>query len=232
MHSHTQHVSGVHRVAAGLLMAALGAVGPAPVQQATAQPMAVPAPLAPDSPPRSGSTLERHIESLRQDFLQLDADLDGKITQRDVDVHVLMESVMQRHYALHFVLRYDLDGDGTVTEDEIRRAMRYNLRWSPKEIQKEIDDVVRSMMGLDTDKDGKVSVTEAGKYTYPQMQRDLGFPGISARTRQALTRESSTKGKITWQEYEAAGDVLFRKVDTDRDGKISQQELDDYRKAR
>ena len=26
------------------------------------------------------------------------------------------------------VMRYDLDGDGAVTEDEIRRAMRYDLR--------------------------------------------------------------------------------------------------------
>src|SRR6266516_6731378 len=89
MHTHTQRVSGIPwRIAAGLLMAALNVPVPALAQQATARPPAVvPAPLAPDSPPRSGSTLDRYFESLRQDFIQLDADLDGMITQRDVDLH-------------------------------------------------------------------------------------------------------------------------------------------------
>ena len=98
--------------------------------------------------------------------------------------------------------------------------------------EKRVDDTVRTIMALDTDKDGKVTVSEAAKYTYPQMYRDLGFPNLPVRTRKALTLESSTKGEITLKDYEAAGVALFRKVDTDtNDGKISQQELDAYRKA-
>jgi Ca2+-binding EF-hand superfamily protein len=233
MHPDTQLVSGGRRlIAAGLLMAALGAPSPAPAQQTTAPPpAAVQPPLDPDSPPPGGATLEHHIESLRRGFMQLDADFDGIITQRDVDVHVSMEAVVLRSFALQFVMSHDLDGDGTVTEDEIHRTQRYYFR-SANELEKRVDDAVRLIMALDTNKDGKVSVSEAGKYSYPQMQRHLGFPDASGRTRRALALESGTKGEITLKDYETAGVALFRKVDTDGDGKISQQELDDYRKAR
>jgi hypothetical protein len=234
MHTHTQRVSGIPwRIAAGLLMAALNVPVPALAQQATARPPAVvPAPLAPDSPPRSGSTLDRYFESLRQDFIQLDADLDGMITQRDVDLHVLMETVMLRTFALQFVMGFDLDGDGAVTEDEIRRAKRYYLRSAQNDPEGKINDAVRSIMALDTDRDGKVSISEAGKFTYPGMQRDIGSPGEAGRARRTLTLESRAKGEIAWSDYEAAGEALFRKIDTDRDGKISQRELDDYRGPR
>ena len=47
-----------------------------------------------------------------------------------------------------------------------------------------------------------------------------------------LTLESITKGEFTLKEYVDAGEALFRKVDADGDGKISQAELDEYRKTR
>src|ERR1700684_2641298 len=75
-----------------------------------------------------GITLEIYIENLRQDFFNLDADGDGKITQRDVDLHALMETIKMRRAAWNAVMRYALDGDGFVTEDEVRRSMRYETR--------------------------------------------------------------------------------------------------------
>ena len=238
MKSHARPLSRVVRlVAAGLLGPALNVPSPAPAQQVTAQPPTPqPKPIFPAAGsqlllPYGGSTLERYFARLRIDFTQLDADLDGKITQRDVDLHALMETVLRRNFALQSVMGYDLDGDGAVTEDEIRRAMRYYLRSSLNESEKKIDDTVRSIMALDTDQDGKVSISEAGKFTSPEMQRNLGSPGEAGRARQALTLKSSTKGEITLQDYEATGEALFRKVDTDHDGKISPQELDDYRRT-
>ncbi|WKA30251.1 EF-hand domain-containing protein [Bradyrhizobium roseum] len=226
-----QRVSGVPGwVVAGILMAALNVPVSAPGQQAAARPpLAVPGALAPDSPPRASSTLERYFASLHQDFVQLDADLDGMITQRDVDLHVLMETVVSRTFALQFVMGYDLDGDGAVTEDEIRRAMKYRLRSAPNDPEAKISDTVRSTMALDTDGDGKVSASEAGKFTYPDMKRDLGFPELPACARRILMLESRTKGEIAWSDYEAAGEKLFRRIDTDKDGKISRRELDDCR---
>jgi len=111
------------RLTAGLLMVALSAPSPAPAQQDPPQPTP-PSALPPQLLlPYAGATLEKYFARLRIDFAQLDADRDGRITQRDADLDVLMETTLTRAYGLVVVMQYDLDGDGSVTEDEIRQAM-------------------------------------------------------------------------------------------------------------
>lgn len=188
-----------------------------------------------------GAPLERYLESTRIDFDLADADLDGEITQRDVDLHTLMEGVQARTQAIHTAIRYDLDGDGFVIEDEIRRSMTYEMRTqiglaannklnkpqfpTADAVAKQIDNMVRTIMALDTDKDGKVSIAEAGRK--PLQGRAGG--GQSSRARQLLTIEGTSKGALTLAEYQAAAEALFRQIDADKDGVISQQELTDFR---
>jgi len=43
-----------------------------------------------------GRQLEHFLESVRTDFFGIDADSDGVITQRDVDLHTVMEGVQAR----------------------------------------------------------------------------------------------------------------------------------------
>jgi Ca2+-binding EF-hand superfamily protein len=186
-------------------------------------------------------TLDQHLENLRNDFFQIDADSDGKLTQQDVDLHAQMETVLLRTMAVGFVTRFDLDGDGAVTEDEVRKVARYDMRTQlgaaafkppvPADaLEKQLGNTVRSVMALDADKDGKVVYSEAVKFTQPGMQQAFGQNGQSARARQALTLDTESKGGITLADFQAAGEALFRKVDSDHDGKISQQELADYRR--
>jgi len=190
---------------------------------------------------QAGTTRERYLELLRGEFFLADADADGQIMQRDIDLHTLMEGVQARSFGISTVLRYDLDGDGFVTEDEIRRAMSYELRsqiglmaykkaGSPAlfpvdMLAKQIDTMVRTITGLDTDKDGKVSVAEASKYGTPERSQN----GQAVRARQLLVIDGASRGVLTLGEFQAAGEALFGKVDTDKDGAISQQELTDYR---
>ncbi len=175
-------------------VAAAALTGPAWSQQPSAA-SAVQQILMPRLHP--GATLEKYLEQLRNEFFQVDADVDGQITQRDVDLHALMEGIQVRTNGLMTTMRYDLDGDGFVTEDEIRRGMTYEMRsqfgllaynksakplLAPNDgLSKQIDNLVRNIMALDADKDGKVSMAEGAKFGAPGRNG-----GQSARTRQFL----------------------------------------------
>jgi Ca2+-binding EF-hand superfamily protein len=186
-------------------------------------------------------TLDRYLEILRNDFFVIDADSDGKITQQDIDLHALMEKVQLRTIALGFVARFDLDGDGEVTEDEVRRGARYELRiyfglaaFRPpivtEDLENRIEGTVQYVMAMDADKDGKVVYSEAARFAQPGMQRDFAQNGHSARARHALTLTTEAKSSVSLADYQAAGETLFHKIDSDYDGKVSQQELADYRR--
>jgi Ca2+-binding EF-hand superfamily protein len=123
---------------------------------------------------QAGVALERYLESMRIDFVMVDADSDGEITQRDVDLHTVMEGVQARKHAINMVMRYDLDGDGLVTEDEIRRSMTYDLRAQiglaaanklnqpqlPDAVAKQIDNMARTIVALDTSPVPRVADSE------------------------------------------------------------------------
>jgi Ca2+-binding EF-hand superfamily protein len=191
----------------------------------------------------AGLTLERHLEALRSDFVLVDADSDGEITQHDVELHTVMEDVQARKNAINSVMRYDLDGDGSVTEDEIRRTLTYELRGqigraaakkaskpefpaAADAAAKQIDNMVGTIMALDTDRNGTVSAVEAAKYG--RAGRGRGSNGHAARASQLLTIDSASKGTLTLAEYLSAGEALFRQIDTDKDGVVSPQEVTDF----
>jgi len=104
-----------------------------------------------------GLTLDPYLENHRTGFLLLDADADGKITQGDLDLHMQLEAGQQRTYAVNLVLSYDLDGDGAVTEDEIRTVFRYNHRLDIGRAtigadgrEQALRNEIRTIMALDT----------------------------------------------------------------------------------
>jgi Ca2+-binding EF-hand superfamily protein len=179
-----------------------------------------------------GGTLGRYFANLREDFFALDADGDGKITQRDVDLHALMESTQRRTAAWNAIMRFDLDGDGFVSEDEVRRVWGYEMRadrvrtavgnGQPGGGRELIEKYVRSILELDTDKDGRVSLAEASKFSQSTQQGNMQAIGYAVRTRDVLTL--GTDGELSLANYQAAGEILFRKVDTDNDWKISAEE--------
>jgi Ca2+-binding EF-hand superfamily protein len=186
----------------------------------------------------AGSDLDRYLEQLREEFAQLDADSDGKLTERDSALHTLMEAPQVRVGALNMVMRYDLDADGVVSEDEIRRTVRYEQRGlialaargrSPVgRTEEEIERMVQRTMALDADKDGKVTFQEAVKFGQNAPRQSNN--GFQSRVRDALTLDAASSGELSLANYQAAGEIFFRAVDADSDGKISQQELNDFRR--
>ncbi|WP_375161560.1 hypothetical protein [Bradyrhizobium sp. RDT46] len=178
------------------------------------------------------------MAQLRDEFFQLDADRDGKLTEHDAALHTLMEAPQARIASFMLVMRYDLDGDAAVTEDEVRQVTRYeqrSLQAQPMEnrppigrLEQDMERVVKTIMASDADKDGKVSLVEA--YKPAQTSARPSNNGYPQRVRDALTLDAATSGELSLAGYQAAGEVLFRTIDADADVKISQQELTDFRR--
>lgn len=185
----------------------------------------------------------QYAETLRTEFFQLDANADGTLGQPDVDLHEAIEATQARYNNASSVMRFDLNGDGAVTEDEIRAVMRYNSRGmlgaaaanpnnapSFAEAYRQAETTVQTVMASDADKDGKVTYTEAAN-TLRLSPRPNRENTPSGRTQQALTLEATSNGSLALNDFLVAGEALYRKLDSNGDGTVSQQELVDFWRA-
>src|SRR5215471_13054084 len=132
------------------------------------------APGAAPSPPRllsqslsAGMTLERYLDSLRASFRM--GSINGEtISAADAELHARAGAAFMRSTALMMIMGADLDGDGAVTEDELRQFLRYQRRldkYAPgtrgPSMEERIEAEVRKLMEMDTDHDGKITFAEA-----------------------------------------------------------------------
>lgn len=186
---------------------------------------------------RMNLTLEEYLKILRDDFYRFDADVDGKLTEQDVSLHALMQANRARTFSSHTVMSNDLDGDGAVTADEIWRMRAYETRLlfaqaaSPpknyngmtlEQLGKSIESSVRAIMALDANRDGRITYDEAVKMYGPEVITEAN--NLSDDARAALMLNGPVYTTIDATTFLAACEFLFKRVDADNDGKISQQE--------
>jgi Ca2+-binding EF-hand superfamily protein len=179
-----------------------------------------------------GATLGTYTERLRQEFRQLDADQDGVLTAADADLHDAVAKAQLRMAAAMQLLRADLDRDGAVTADELRRYLAYERRnQTGAAVAQSIDAEVRRVMAADKDGDGKVTLAEAMSAADGLADnRYNAMFGLSARVRQLVAQSHSGDGRLALADFEALGAEQFRAVDADKNGTISQDELNGFRR--
>jgi len=178
------------------------------------------------------------LQNLRQEFSRLDADGDGKLDAADLESHTIMARAMFRNSFAMQIMAADLDGDGFVTADEIRRKLHYDRRNVAAQTppgtpspEQQIEAQVRKWLQADTDKDGKVTWHEAleAATREPNYGRSVEQFGSLIRQLQELAPQG--KSVVTLADLVAAATAFFRRVDTDNNGTISTEELEAVRQT-
>ncbi len=184
--------------------------------------------------------LPAYLEALRSQFADLDADQDGKISQRDADLHDAIARSRLRAQTANSLMRYDIDGDGIVTTAEIRIAITYDQRASAARSTsrggstiearaRQLQAQIQQLTEKDTNGDGKITYVEAAKLDEAMLDRRFsGQESDAGRVKNALTLDGAKNGQLEQAAWLAAGEALFRKIDVSKDGKLGQQELVDF----
>ena len=185
-----------------------------------------------------GQTLQTYLSRVRGDFRQIAGGTE-EISQADLQAHerIQMSTTRALAAALQF-MRADLDGDGTVTEDELREVIRRERVFtmpgvaeggSATSFEERLNEQVANLMKADTNHDGRITWSEALAFV-SQMPASANLPDPAGEPlRQILAIDTAGKGTVTLADVEAAAEAVFRAADTDGDGTISQQEFNAYR---
>jgi Ca2+-binding EF-hand superfamily protein len=187
---------------------------------------------------QSGATLTRYLQTLRAELVRLDANGDGAIDLADADIQNAIAGASYRANAALRFMNADLDGDGEVTETELRQKLEYDQRMfaasqsaspQPRTLpnpDERIAQEMRSLIAADADKDGRITWNEAIEFAKKQSNYPQGTnSAFAASVRQLLPLAVQGKTSVSLPDIEAAATAVFVAVDTDGNGTISQDEL-------
>jgi Ca2+-binding EF-hand superfamily protein len=187
---------------------------------------------------RNDLSLEAYLKIARDQFVYFDADGDGRITGADDDLHALVAASSRRAGMVLSFINADLDGDGAVSADEVRRFFTYQRRLGARHLgqqgasqNQQTETAIATFMKADADGDGRITFAEmlaAARAFEEQIKaRPNLLPGQLSR--QVASFDSNGDGAVSLAEFEAAYESLFRTVDADGNGVVSSDELTSYR---
>jgi Ca2+-binding EF-hand superfamily protein len=177
-------------------------------------------------------TLDAYLKRIRGEFRMADANADGEISKSDAELLAQIRRASFRAMYLVQFFQADLDGDGVVTEDELRRWFRYGFYSKEvrpatgKTVEQTIEDKVHENMVADANHDGRITFAEA--LSYANLLPDIGALA-AAPVYQLLAFAPAGKSALTKADLDAAAEKLFHEVDANGDGVVSAEELRAYR---
>jgi Ca2+-binding EF-hand superfamily protein len=178
-------------------------------------------------------TYEKFVQRLPAQFRELDWDSDGQISQSDVELETQFAVAHNRaFFAANLIMHADLDGDGVVTEDELRRYLHVDRRslLSNDRTNELIEAEVRRIMAADADHDGRITFGEAEKSVEAlSIERVKRGDHLAESIRQLVQLAPQGKTALTQADFEVLYEALFRVVDSDGNGIISANEREAYR---
>lgn len=223
-----------------LLVLCCGALAsaPAPAQESPENAAKAQAELLLQRFARAGTLVDEARQRLLGSYEAQDLD-GGGVGESDRVLGAKVAAAQQRAKRLTELLRHDLDGDGAVTETELRQALlpqaRRPLRASegeflptPDQIAQTLDKLVSRLRlsDSDLDGDGKATAAEilaAAETAQPQGRTSPLFGSLNAGF------DVNGDGTIIREEFTTALDAAIAGVDRDGDGTFSDAEVTVFR---
>jgi Ca2+-binding EF-hand superfamily protein len=187
---------------------------------------------------RSGQRLTPFVEEARRVFWTSDINTDGIVSVDDYEQASLQASSAMRADAVAEFLRFDTNGDGVATRDEILRAELQKarsddrprperFRLSEEVLRRYVDGLVDLRMRADTNRDGRVEFAE-------MLAAARSRPAPSAEPTQSRlsllsAADENNDGVTDIAEFDRAAERAFRTIDTDGDQSLSADEAETFR---
>jgi Ca2+-binding EF-hand superfamily protein len=156
----------------------------------------------------TGSTIEGYLLSILGALRRSDKSGDG-LDLEDVLASKAMAKAQARSSAVREVLSYDIDGDREITRAEIAHA----ARGDEASVARSIDMILDR---FDSDGNGAITIAEASENAD---LRGRDFPDEAL-----LAMDTNGDGKLTVPELQNIAQRTFNRIDSDRNGQISDAE--------
>lgn len=183
-----------------------------------------------------GMQLMTFLDQAKRAFFPVaDADLDGKLSASDLELERAQNANGNRVGFFAQLLRHDTNYDGIVTRDEVvrfetlyirRHALGDRAAMAEETIRQRIDEAVTRHMRADLNGDGRIEWKEMLESGRPQTTRANG--PMEELYRIMFTLDENADGATDSAEFGRAIRRVFRSVDTDRNGTLSQEEVDAF----
>ena len=182
-------------------------------------------------------TEEAYRQIAAERFHYYDLDGDGRWTIADSEVSKSYRLSTIRANSLVLLMAADLNGDGVLTADEIRRKIILQKHFEQKPVGTSVlDQAVAEFTSIDTDGDGRATYPELSVWLDALIDKE---EKLAIRSRppsnpvygmwsQIPAFDSNGDGVVTLAEFQAVYAALFRSVDTNQDGVVSVQEAAAY----
>jgi Ca2+-binding EF-hand superfamily protein len=190
---------------------------------------------------RMGNTLHANVtwEQVRSHMLAAfyaSNPEDRGVTMQGIDNLRKISTAQRRSQVISQILIYDLDGNGSVTKEEIATAMQPRARQminangvqlepSPQQVRLQLEKLIGDALKPDADRDGVITAAEIEQEAQKQAEQiSIGWQQGFVSQLVPMTLDHNGDGAVSLAEYEAAVREQFDAIDQDRDGRISADE--------